>query len=283
MAQLSQPVSTLHAAEDLTRAYILQLEGLALQLQYAKQLSVRSYDDGGQAHRDCAHTHGEIKPPADEKTSRDWNGHQVISGRPNEILDHFFVSSAGKLDCRDNVARVTTHEYDSGGFNRYVGARTYCDSYIGRRQRWCVVHAVTYHCDLLAAGLKALYRRSLVSGEDLGCDLIDSDTAGDRIGDCLGISGDHRDPDTKLMKFGDRFTRFGPNLIFECESSEQSALSDGIEDRLSVCCPCGCQFSNFWRHRYFGLGQQARSADYDALAFHKRLRASTSKRLEIRG
>src|SRR5216684_1113959 len=137
MAQLSQPVSTLHAAEDLTRAYILQLEGLALQLQYAKQLSVRSYDNGGQAHRDCAHTHGEIKPPADEKTSRDWNGYQVISGRPNEILDHFFVSSAGKLDCRDNVARVTTHEYDSGGFNRYVGARTYCDSYIGRRQRWC--------------------------------------------------------------------------------------------------------------------------------------------------
>src|SRR5260370_7759805 len=103
MAQLSQPVSTLHAAEDLTRAYILQLEGLALQLQYAKQLSVRSYDDGGQAHRDCAHTHGEIKPPADEKTSRDWNGYQVINARPNHILHHFFLSTARKTHSPDNI------------------------------------------------------------------------------------------------------------------------------------------------------------------------------------
>jgi hypothetical protein len=30
------------------------------------------------------------------------------------------------------------------------------------------------------------------------------------------------------MKFGDGFTRFGPNLIFNGESSEQSALGDCI-------------------------------------------------------
>jgi hypothetical protein len=51
-----------------------------LQLESAKQLSVRGYDDGRQAHRDCTDTHRAIKPPADKKTSRDWNGDQVISG-----------------------------------------------------------------------------------------------------------------------------------------------------------------------------------------------------------
>ena len=54
-----------HAAEDRPRSS--KLESLALQFQAAKQLSVRGYDDGGQAHRDRTHTHGEIESPADEK------------------------------------------------------------------------------------------------------------------------------------------------------------------------------------------------------------------------
>src|SRR5258708_36428911 len=84
------------------------------------------------------------------------------------------------------------------------------------------------------------------------------------------------------MKFADGLTGFGPNLIFNCESSEQSALSDGIENRLSVCRPCGCEFFNLRRHLHIGLHQQAGSADFYALAFHERLRAATSQRLEIR-
>jgi hypothetical protein len=57
-----------------------------------------------------------------------------------------------------DIARIATHEDDSGGLNRYVGSRTYCDSYICSRQCWRVIHSVTYHRDLLAAGLKALHR-----------------------------------------------------------------------------------------------------------------------------
>src|SRR5437660_577817 len=84
------------------------------------------------------------------------------------------------------------------------------------------------------------------------------------------------------MKFGDGFTGFGPNFIFNCECSEQPVLSHSVQNCFPIRCPCGCQFFNFWRHRYFGLGQQARSADFYILAFHERLRASTSLRLEIR-
>jgi len=77
---ISSASLTLHAAEDITRAYILQLEGLALQLQYAKQLSVRSYDDGGQLIATAPH-HGEIKPPSgrDRPPAMEWP--PVISGR----------------------------------------------------------------------------------------------------------------------------------------------------------------------------------------------------------
>ena len=85
------------------------------------------------------------------------------------------------------------------------------------------------------------------------------------------------------MKFSDGFTGFGSNLVFNCESSEQPTLSERIENRLPVRRPCGCQFFNFRRHRYLGLGHQARSADFDTRAFHERLRSSTRKRLEIRG
>jgi hypothetical protein len=68
---------------------------------------------------------------------------------------------------------------------------------------------------------------TLVGGENLGGDLIDSDTPGDRIRNRLRISSDHRHADTKPMKFGDGFTGFGPNLIFNCESSEKCMAKTG--------------------------------------------------------
>jgi hypothetical protein len=43
-------------------------------------------------------------------------------------------------------------------------------------------------------------------------DLIDSDTPGDRIGYRFRIAGDHRNADTKPMKFRDGFTGFGPKV-----------------------------------------------------------------------
>jgi probable HAF family extracellular repeat protein len=46
------------------------------------------------------------------------------------------------------------------------------------------------------------------------------------------------------MKFGDGFTRFGPNLIFNGESTEQSAFLNSIENRLPIRCPFACQLFN---------------------------------------
>jgi hypothetical protein len=71
-----------------------QPDGLTLQIQAAKQLGICSHDDGRSTHRDGAHTHGEIDPPAHEKTSGDRNRNQIIGCRPNEVLDHLSVSSA---------------------------------------------------------------------------------------------------------------------------------------------------------------------------------------------
>src|SRR5947209_5961975 len=151
----------------------------APQLHSAKQLRVRSHDHGRRAHRDCADTHGEIKPPANQQTPRDRNGDEVISARPNEILHHLSVGCSRQLDCPDYVARIATHEHDSRGFNRDVRSRTDRDSYIGGGQGRRVVHAVADHRDLVATSLKALYCRSLVSGKHLGCDFIDSETPSD--------------------------------------------------------------------------------------------------------
>jgi hypothetical protein len=62
--------------------------------------------------------------------------------------------------------KIFTHQYDSSGFNCYVGSRTYCDSYVWTRQSWCVVHTIVSHRDLLAAHLKALYSGSLIGGKN---------------------------------------------------------------------------------------------------------------------
>src|SRR5580700_7737035 len=70
-------------------------QSVVLQLKSAKQLSVGGYDDGGQAHRDRPHTHREIESPVDEKASSDRNSDDVIRRRPNQILDHFSIGSAG--------------------------------------------------------------------------------------------------------------------------------------------------------------------------------------------
>jgi hypothetical protein len=70
-------------------------ECILLQLKSAKQLSVGSYDDGGQAHRDGPYTHREIESPVDEEASSDRNSDNVIRRRPNQVLDHFSIGSAG--------------------------------------------------------------------------------------------------------------------------------------------------------------------------------------------
>jgi hypothetical protein len=47
------------------------LEHRTLQFQPAKQLRIRSYDDGREAHCHHTHTHVQIDSPRDEETS--WN------------------------------------------------------------------------------------------------------------------------------------------------------------------------------------------------------------------
>src|SRR5437867_723264 len=52
-----------------------------LQFQPAKQLSIRGHDDGGEAHCDCTHTHRQVNPLANEKTSCDRDSDKVITSR----------------------------------------------------------------------------------------------------------------------------------------------------------------------------------------------------------
>ena len=85
------------------------------------------------------------------------------------------------------------------------------------------------------------------------------------------------------MKCRNGFAQFGPNLIFNCESSKQPVICDGIENRLPIRRPRGCQFFNCWRYRYVGLRQQTWSADSDAFPLRQRPRSTTGKRFEIRG
>src|ERR1700686_1048064 len=56
-------------------------QSVVWQVKSAKQLSVRGYDDGGQAHRDRPHTHGEIESPVDEKAGSNRNSDKVIGRR----------------------------------------------------------------------------------------------------------------------------------------------------------------------------------------------------------
>jgi len=41
--------------------------------------------------------------------------------------------------------------------------------------------------------------RRLVSGEDLGGNVVDANAAGDRLGNRFRVSGNHRHPDPELM------------------------------------------------------------------------------------
>jgi hypothetical protein len=83
------------------------------------------------------------------------------------------------------------------------------------------------------------------------------------------------------MKFFDCFIRFGPNLIFNGESTEGLSFGNDIENRLSLGRSSGRQLFNFWRYYYPVLRQQTRSADYDALAVYACLCPPTWLRCEV--
>jgi len=62
----------------LSRTDFSFLGGRALQFQPAKQLCIRSHDDGGEAHCDRTDAHGQIESPSDEEACCDRNGDNVI-------------------------------------------------------------------------------------------------------------------------------------------------------------------------------------------------------------
>jgi len=86
-------------------------------------------------------------------------------------------------------------------------------------------HTVTNHCDPLATPLIAPHCGCFVGGENLGCDFIDSDASGHRVGNRFGISRDHRHWNTKSMKSPDNFIGFGSNFIFNGESAEDFSFT----------------------------------------------------------
>ena len=91
----SQHVADLPAEKLLVRsAHPEPSLASALQFEAAKQLGIRSNNDGRKTHCYRAHAHGEVEPGPDEKTSRNGNGDQVIRCRPDEILDHLPVGRA---------------------------------------------------------------------------------------------------------------------------------------------------------------------------------------------
>jgi len=73
-----------------------------------------------------------------------------------------------------------------------------------------------------------------LSGENLSCDFIYTDSLGNRIGHRLGISGDHCHPDAKAMKLHNALSGFGPNLILDGESAQQFPFGDAQKSVYAV-------------------------------------------------
>jgi hypothetical protein len=254
-----------------------------LKFQASKQLRICGHDDRGSAHREGTHRHRKIKSPANEQTCRDRDGDYVIRGRPNEILDHLPVGCARQLDCSNHIARIVTRENDTSGLYRHIGSRAHCNPDISRCQRRRVIHSVPDHRDVFSTRLKAFYGRGFVCGKNFGRDLIYSDALGDRTGNRVRISGNHRDPDTEAMKFTYGFKRLGSDLVFSSKCTEHSLSRDDIQNCFSVCCPADRCFLNFWRNHCFVLSHEPRSADHDALAIDHRLRTAAWQRMEVYG
>src|SRR5260370_15391992 len=103
-----------------------QLEHCALQLQSAKQLSVRGDDDGGEAHCDCANAHGKIESPVDENPRCDRDGDKVVGGRPNQILDHLSVGGTREFDRPNIISWIVAHEHDSSRMKLECSYKTKC-------------------------------------------------------------------------------------------------------------------------------------------------------------
>ena len=219
---------------------------------------------------------GRSMPHGTKHAHGDRDRHEVVAGRPDQVLDHLGVRRTRQLDGRHDVPRVAPDKDDAGRLDGDVGAGADRDPHIGRRQRRCVVHAVTDHGHLAATFLEALDRSGLVGWQDLCGDLVDAEPASDRVGHGLAVAGDHRHPDAQGVQGVDRLLRLGSNLVLHRDDAGDLAIDDDVEDGPALTIPLGRDGQRLER----GVGDEARSADGHGMALDLGTSTSTRQRLE---
>ena len=118
------------------------------------------------------------------------------------------------------------------------------------------------------------------SGQHLGRDLVDAQAAGDRVGDGLGVAGDHRHPQPEGVEVPDGRGRFGPHLVLEAEQAHDLAVGDDVEHRPAVARPGLGGRDQGGRGLEPEVGDHAGPADRDVAPPDRGTSATSGQRLE---
>jgi len=108
-------------------------------------------------------------------------------------LNHFGVSKPGKLYDFYDVARVVSHENDSGRFNGDVCSGTYGNAQVGLRECRCVVYAVADHGHLITFGLKQFYLFGLFVRQNFREIFVNAEFFRNPRGNARRVPGNHGD------------------------------------------------------------------------------------------
>ena len=116
-----------------------------VQINPAQQLSVKRHHNRRQRHQHRSSSRGKQNAARGEHAGGQGHGQDVVTGRPDEVLDHLAVAGLRELNHRQYCPGIITGQDHSGGFHCHIRAGPDGDADLGAGQGRGVVDTVADH------------------------------------------------------------------------------------------------------------------------------------------
>jgi hypothetical protein len=147
---------------------VVHLEGVS------RNMRVYGANHGAGRHQHGAHCRAENHSPMRQNTRRCRDRDDVVTGGPDQVLDHLAVGSPGETDDRGDIMRVAFDENDVSRFNGDIRAGADGNADISLRERRRIVHTIACHGDNETSGLHLLDLGDFLVWKHLGDHFVEA-------------------------------------------------------------------------------------------------------------
>jgi hypothetical protein len=126
----------------------------------------------------------------DHSNGRQSNAQRIDRQRPVEVLDNHRTAPTGGFDgCGELPQIVSNQEHIRAGMGDFRST-AHCHAYMGVGERGSIVDAVSDHGNCSAQTNQLFHTGRLSFWQQAAGNLTDSDTLGNRLGGCFGVTSE---------------------------------------------------------------------------------------------